>query len=260
MAIPTEIISAIIGAASGGGVAWLAHRQDTFNARVQETHRALLDLVELRGQMLDSWSFTPERMEVLVQRRALLLAVAETLTRRTSRALTAHDWIALGFEALADRDFPSALERYERAVRASHEDDLLTQAIALRYLAALRYTAVGKCHDRAAGAAAYARAAELTSTIEDSYMLYNTGLSLAAWGLFEAAAGEDGARARLEEAKDCYRRAVARGYPQAQQALQQLEERERAGFTAPDPLAPPPAPHAAAPASTPASTLPNSGS
>jgi hypothetical protein len=247
VAIPTEIISAVIGALSGGGVSLAVHRQDVRNARVEETHRALLDLVALRGQMLDGQSqgLPPERMEVLVQRRALQLAVVETLIRKTKGRLTAHDWIALGCEACVDRDFQSALGHFERAVRLARDDDALTRAIALRNLGRLRYTAIGEVRDAAAGGSAFASAVQTTASVQDAYMRYNTGLSLAMWGAAETVAGagviDVDARAHLDEARACYEQAAATGYPQAAQALEQLALGERTGFA----LMPPPGhPHA----------------
>ena len=86
MAIPTELISAVVGAASGGGVAWLIHRQDVSRQRVEEVRDVLLKLLDLRERMTDS-KVDPS---LINQRRAILLAVADSLSGAAAPWLTTH--------------------------------------------------------------------------------------------------------------------------------------------------------------------------
>lgn len=231
MSIPTEVltagISAVIGALSGGGVAWWIHRQDADGQRVQQVRDALLALIDLRGQLLDAQALPPQRVEVLTQRRAMLLAVADSLAGRAARALTVHDWIALGYECQADRDFPAARAHLERAVAESKGEDLLTKVIALRFLAAYRFGA-GPDQDVGVAAALYLEAVALTREQTDPYLQYNTALSLAAMAWWKANRGQSDWPAIVEQAKQFYSKASTE-YPPAGQALRELEAQEREG-------------------------------
>jgi hypothetical protein len=245
VSIPTEaitaVVSAVIGAVSGGGVAWWIHREDAYGQRVQQTREALLQLIDLRTDLLESESLAPARVEVLMQRRAMLLAVADSLAGRAARTLTVHDWIALGYECQADRDYRAARSHFERAVDQSGAEDLLTRVIARRFLAAYRYGA-GPDHDATVGAGLYREAVALTRAEDDPYLRYNTGLSLALWAWWAASCQEQDWRALLEDAKRCYGEAAV-GYPPASQALARLEDDERRGaigrVTPPHPEQPP---------------------
>lgn len=239
MAISTELTafgSALVGAVIGGGFTVVLHRRDSYTQHVQKTRDALLQLTDLRGQIMDCHGVPLERMEVLFQKRAMLLSVAESFAARAGGALSAHDWIALGGECRANRDFKDALDHLERAVRCSDSEDLLTRVIARRVLGAYRYER-GRFRDPAQGARLFREAVELTRPDEDSYLLYNTGLSLAMWAWWAADNKEPSGEQLLAEAKQCYAKAID-GYPQAREALEGLEQRSQQQATVGD--SPPP--------------------
>jgi hypothetical protein len=52
VSVPTELVSAVIGAVSGGGVVWITHRQDVSRQRVQQLRETLLKLLDLREQAM----------------------------------------------------------------------------------------------------------------------------------------------------------------------------------------------------------------
>jgi hypothetical protein len=238
----------LLGALSGGGVAWLIHRQDSYTQRVQKTRDTLLQLIELRGQIMDSQGWPLVRMEVLYQKRAMLLSVAEGFAARAGGSLSAHDWIVLGTECQSNRDYKDACAHLKRAVECSDSEDLLTKVIARRVLAAYYYEP-GRLEDPARGARLYAEAVALTRGEDDAYLRFCTGWSLASWAWWAARNDDDGWEQLLQEAKDFYAKAID-GYPPARGVLEELERQSQGDFSGGGP--PPPVdPTAAVPEPSP---------
>jgi tetratricopeptide (TPR) repeat protein len=237
MAIPTEVISLVSGAVSGGGVSYLIHYQDVRGQRVQQTREVLLALIDLRGQIMDSEGMPQERSEVLVQKRVTLLAVASSSARRAGRSLTAHDWIALGYECQNNCDYDDAYAHFERAVRRAKKEDMLTRVFALRFLAEV-CCAPGPHHDYTRGAGLYLEAVNLTRGNENPFLRYHTGLTLGNWTSWAYRYEQPDRHELFEQAKQQYRDAIE-GYPLAAKALGDLEENERQGFRRRNTLPPP---------------------
>ena len=220
MSVPTEIISAIIGAASGGGVVWVAHRQDVRRSRIQEVRNTLLQLLDLRQATMGS-RLSPAESNLWMQRRAMLLAVAASQADAAGRSLSTHDWLALAEECGKDHNFRDAFTYYERAVRRARREDILAQVIALRSFAAYRYNA-GPQRDVVKGALLYRTAVELTAPGSDAYMQYLTGYTFTAWARSSFFAQQDDWRGLIDEAKRLYA-AAAPGYPPAHKSLEAVQ-------------------------------------
>jgi tetratricopeptide (TPR) repeat protein len=216
--VPTEVISAVIGAASGGGVSWVIHWQDVSRQRVQEVRETLLKLLDLREQ-----SAKPDiNADLLNQRRIMLLAVADSLAARAGRRLTTPDWLALGEESEADRDFISARRYYEKGLASSRKDDALTQVFALRHMAIYNY---GAAPDGVAteGAALFRRAVELTGSSNDAYLRFVTGYSYASWASCARRRDETGWRELADEAFERFH-ASATEYPPAADEAREFQK------------------------------------
>jgi hypothetical protein len=186
VAISTEVVSAVIGAVTGGGVSLIIHQQDASRQRVQELRETLLKLLDLREQFGDP----NVNAALLNQRRSMLLAVADSLASRSRRALSSPDWLALGVESEADRDFVSARGYYARGLKVARKSDAMTQVYALRTVAAYHYSGAPDA-DPAVGTMLFDEAASLTSASEDTYLRFTTGYTFASWAWCARAAGDE---------------------------------------------------------------------
>jgi hypothetical protein len=232
LSLPTEVISAMLGAVSGGGVTWVVHRQEASRQRVQQVRDVLMTLLDLREQQIKSdvmavgGGIPAQQGSLLTQRRSMLLAVAESLAGAAERSLTAPDWLALAIECERDRNFSSTRMYYERAVRCARKADAMTQVYALRNLATYRFNA-GPDHDAVEGTRLFGLAADVTRSSTDPYLCYVTGYTLACWAWWVVSTGGENWRPLVMEAKRKYR-AGRDGTPVAQQALELLERDEQA--------------------------------
>jgi hypothetical protein len=118
---------------------------------------------------------------------------------RAGRRLTTPDWLALGEESEADRDFISARRYYEKGLASSRKDDALTQVFALRHMAMYNYSAApdGVATE---GATLFRRAIELTESSHDAYLRFVTGYSYASWASCARRRDETGWRELVDTA------------------------------------------------------------
>ncbi len=211
--VPTELISAAIGALSGGGVSWAIHRQDVAQRHVQDVRDVLLKLLDLREQ-----AENPRvNQELLNQRRIMLLAVADSLAARARKTLTTPDWLSLGEESALDRDFTSARRYYELGLASSRKGDTLTQVIALRHLAIYNYSAAPDGAP-SEGGKFFKQAADLTRSSDDAYLRFVTGYTLATWAWYAEDRDDEHWRQLTDEAIECYRSCGPRYPPAADEA------------------------------------------
>ena len=87
------------------------HQQDSERDRANDLREALLKLVDLRREAISLQREDPNFESVsstLNEKRAILLAIAETLASRAGGSLSAEDWITLGNESMAALDYTLA--------------------------------------------------------------------------------------------------------------------------------------------------------
>lgn len=209
MAVPTELISAAIGAVSGAGVSVWTYRRSLSQQRNREVREQLLQIVDLRLRQSELNHTKPanflEASGLLNSKRTVYLAIANELAEKTHRSLTPNDCIQLGFETYTDGDTETARRHFERAVRKSQEKQVtvVTRVAALRYLGAY-FLGSGPDHDPAQGSNCFREAVQLTEGDPNPYFLYTTAMSYEQWGRALGGAGDEGWRALVEQARRSY--------------------------------------------------------
>lgn len=210
MAIPTELVSAAIGAVSGAAVSYWTYRGTLSHQRNRETREQLLEIIELRNhfQELDQADAGYIRMaSMLNSKRTIHLANANELAAKGHRSLTPYDCMQLGYECHMDRDMESACAHFERAVRKARKrrTSAITLVVALRYLGSY-YLDSGLYHSASKGNQCYLDAVELTRLESPAYLIYATGNSYESWARALAAAGSEDWREVARQARVAYER------------------------------------------------------
>jgi hypothetical protein len=176
-------IVAAIGGVAAGVIAVRTHHQDVVRQRINDVREALIKLIDIREQFMALSQEDPNRdvtSSFLNQRRAIYLAVAETLAERVKGSLSADDYATLGSECLLALDYRGALESFERGERQARSGTALGHAIALRYLAGY-YGSNAPDGSLERADRLFAQAVGLTQGIADPYMVYMTGLTYQLW-------------------------------------------------------------------------------
>jgi hypothetical protein len=209
VAVPTELISAAIGAVSGAGVSVWTYRASLAHQRNREVREQLLQIVDLRAQQSELNQTKPvnylEASGLLNSKRTLYLAIANELAEKAHRSLTPNDCMLLGFESYSDGDARTARRHFERAVsKARHRRvSVVTRVEALRYLGAY-FLGPGPDQDPARGSRCYREAVELTDGDPNPYFVYATAVSIEQWGRALGGSGDEGWRALVERARRTY--------------------------------------------------------
>lgn len=199
-------IVAALGGVAAGAIAARTHHQDVVRQRINDVREALIKLIDIREQFL-ALSHEDPKYDVtsgfLNQRRAIYLAVAETLAERVQGSLSADDYATLGAECLSALDFRRALECFERGERRARSGTPLGHAIALRYLAGY-YGSNAPDGSLERADELFAQAVALTQDSADPYMVYTTGLTYQLWAF--GTTGRRGclARDKVERARKLF--------------------------------------------------------
>ena len=242
-------------------VAWRTHQQDSERDRANDLREALLKLVDLRREAISLQREDPNFEIVsstLNEKRAILLAIAETLASRAGGSVSAEDWITLGNESMAALNHTLAGKSFTQAVAMASPDDLYTRAVALRelgqYYAATDMTDVGlENADKWFG-----EAVDAIKGATDPFGQLQTGYTYEVWALATAPRRGELDQDKIAKAFECYRAAEARGYPYAADSIKALQKRlqstvshRAAGQTRPGQAAKPVTPPPSATQSTP---------
>lgn len=224
----TVSVVTALGAVAAAAVAWRAHQQDSARERANDLREALLQLIDLRRDAISLRREDPDFESVsstLNEKRAILLAIAETLAERASGSLSAEDWITLGSESMAALNYGLAGKCFTRAVELASPDDAYTRAVALRELG--QYYALTTTTDRGLEDAdrSFGEAVDAISGITDSFGRFQTGLTYEMWAFTTASRLGEVDQQKIEAAFQCYKDAEAGGFPFAEDSIKALQSR-----------------------------------
>jgi hypothetical protein len=224
----TAAIVAALGGVAAGAIASYTHHQDIVRQRINDVREALLKLIDIRERFVALSPHDPTydvTSSFLNQRRAIYLAVAETLAERVKGSLSDDDYATLGSECLSALDYQRAREFFERGERRARSGTPLGQAIAVRYLAGY-YASAAPDGSLERADELFAQSVALTQDSADPYMVYMTGLTYQLWAFGTAGRRGSVAQDKVEQARKLYA-ALPAWYtlgPAAQVALARAEQ------------------------------------
>jgi tetratricopeptide (TPR) repeat protein len=240
--IPNEIVSALIGAAAGGGISYWTYRGTLAQQRNRDIREQLIKVIELREQQGVIDAERPDNYLAVSTwintKRGIHLAIANDLSEKAHRSMTPNDCMALGYECQLDRNPQAARDHYERALRKAKKSGLIDRVVALRYLGYYFFD-VGPDQDLEEGNRYFRQAVELTRQETMPYLVFTTGVSYERWAGLLLGVGDPRWREVAQFAKAAYESLPA-DFAYKSDSLRSVESllEQRAAAS---PAAPPPA-------------------